>query len=254
MKKIITVLSAFAISATTPLAPATETRASTPVSVTEYFLTCTPCETDMEGSVEDGLAFRKALLNDDQATYYLNGTPEQPRTEYIVANIERIVDPKNGYISISGVDNALGVTYTGAIFVDADRKRIFAWTYEHEGGESDAHEFQFFESDGMTWQDISKRVLPAYSIKDFAIGKTEFGLNAEEISWEIVLPRYGTTAYLIPHPSYEMSEVDEPSRIYNSYIGSNHALELRWDKKGGKFIKGKLLDLNSFNNALKKIL
>ncbi len=222
--------------------------ASGKASVVDYFLACHPCNTDFNGTLEEGFAFRTALYKDSKATYYIDSRAEH--SEYAITSIERIIDTKNGYISIGGADDGLGVTYTGAIFVRADKKRIFAWSYYHEGGDGEGHSFQFFEFTGTKWRDVISEVMPTYSIEDFAAVKSKLELT-DEITWEVVLPQHGTTAYLLPHPSYEVSEVEDKANKYYGYIGQNYALELRWDKKAGRFMKGKLLDQQEYEKTSK---
>lgn len=215
-------------------------------SIIDYFLACNACSMEYfdEDLGKDHLAFRKKVSNDKSIQFI-----DRHGYKRNIIIDRKVVDPKNGYMQME-IGEQLSSVYTGAIFSREANGPVFVWTSTEFGGDSDEYYFQFFEPQGASWKEVTHDILPTFSVTDFAVQQKMFEF-ADQVEWEIVLPRYGTTAYLLHHPHWEIGESEQKFKTYKAYFGNNVAMELVWDKRDSRFLKGRLLDYAAFQKAQK---
>ncbi len=217
-------------------------------TIVDYYLACDSCESGVEGTTtEERFTIRANLISKaipESQVAALSGLRRKPTSNLFITRTT--FDRKNGYLKLAGMYEELGFLHTAALFSRAGKTAVFAWSSLHQGANDDTHIYRFFEVSGTEWRDVTNVVLPDFSLKDFAVTNAGLFEYVDKMAWEIVLPRYGTIAYLVHQPPYEVAEVEARHRAYQAYTGENYAMELRWDKEMGRFTKGKIVSKDEF--------
>lgn len=168
-----------------------------------------------------------------------------------------VVDLKNGYLHFTvGADD-----FTLVYYERADKSRIVGLRLEDRSGPFWSAEWAFYDVQGNRWSLIpDEEILPngwlrAFLPRDLGRADTD-GLALSW--WDIALPRFGTTAHLLPQ-SYG-SDLDGPKvmvtvpgtqrktnlwayydwfhRVFSGKDKQPQALSLKWSKSAGRFETG----------------
>lgn len=145
------------------------------------------------------------------------------------------IDKKNAFMSISDNTSELGYKMQLTYFVKSDGKKVIAVNEDQAGGDCDSRSLKFYTLENGKFTDVTARVMPSLSLKDFCPEATVSNYSFFEPLYQ--LPRVGTTVRV---SATALCEQDNRGRVsYEEYVRYFQKLkcrqiELAWDKESGK--------------------
>jgi hypothetical protein len=218
--------------------PTYDSVVANPRTVVDYFLLCPQLSLDEAGHLilfPESVDGRQSF--DDKKSLLRKGYSARDFSVDAVT-----IDIPNAFIEIGGEENGLRFTLTFVYFDRQGAPNVPAFSYYSEGGDGDTYEIGFFDTDGSDpWTDITDKVLPSLSLADLDANQHSALAHYPSVDWQYILPQKGTTVIAVPHMTYTMAETASPRADYDTAKRLiNHSLELPWNKKDGRFLKGKI--------------
>lgn len=207
-------------------------------TILDYALVCNVCSGAFGGPGAKGFAFRNDIVSGIKPGK--GGYIQFEGKRVYTSNV--LLDSKNGFFTASvadAPDDSFPETLTMALFLKKDRTKVVAITYDQSGLGSDSYDYKFYRIQSDKWIDVTKDVLSLISLSDFTQDAEAMKELEALVNWQLVLPRFGTTAILRANGYYDYNEAQ--SRLFMTQIGKGASMELLWDPVSGKFKKGKII-------------
>ncbi len=219
--------------------------AKSPQTVVDYFLLCG----EIRLSPEEGLITSAENICPDQSTmFYERKRLLSPGKIAGFTITPEIIDIRNGYIRIEIKDEGTTAILTFVIFTRADKSIIPAYSVVENHPDGDSRKCVFFDLREHVWKryDLSD-LFPAVKLPEFYSGRNPMRQKyADLVDWEYVLPRKGTTVYLVPCPIDDhtfFQRTRGTGRDLEDYCNfmkksADRAVEMKWDASGCRFTRG----------------